>query len=828
MLVVAPLLAALLVVNAALSGEASATVADSKSKDQRSAVGTVHVKIVTPDGVPATVALAGEKSHKSTAKGTHFVTKAPAGTTTAASMPVPAGEYHVQPEDVTIGGRLFSATAVRREITVRKDRTTELLVTYAAVKAAQELRVTALEPTTVSLAWTNPAALPIALRRTPGRSPARRATEGTRVSTKGTTSIDKGLQPGVQYSYALFSKTRDGWVGPLAVAVGTPGSPDTTRAAYVAPPTTLITRPADVVSITTTGTGVRVGLAAQTRTPLLGSAVVLPRSAAVPGGYLGVVTTVSEDGRTVELRAGGLSDAFDFYQVDVGDLAAATALPAPAVKSAAPPTAPPARAAAAPNRARRESGEPPSLAAPVQCGGTAQGTVEFSPSVSLGGHFSAKVDKYKVLGVNLPKGASLDMAVTATVTGAMSVTTTAGVKCSILSDPIAKLVTIDPVPISVILFPTIEVGVDATVTVQNLGVTATSGVQFAAHFGLTGGTSLSDSTIAHASPLTPAVTANGSVHAKVGGQLVAGPGAGTPDAGVIAGLSGEFYPLDATFGPNFPLGDSRFNKCLRADASFNGALSLTAKAWLGSWDVSATTTLDALTGSRPYGGSPWYLPSGCENLPGPVQPGDSLLGDDVTKVTDEILGGPEQWGHVDGFAPGKTTWVLSTGNMANALGSPDQFASTDLGGPGDAGLSALGGHATFDAASYQVTLVPTGSTLHVQYVFASEEYPEYVGSPYNDVMEVLVDGQNCATVPNTTDPVSVNTVNAGSNSSYYVDNSAGAAGYSTSMDGLTVPLTCSVPVTPGQPVTVRIAVADSSDYVFDSAVALVDHGIWSD
>ena len=51
---------------------------------------------------------------------------------------------------------------------------------------------------------------------------------------------------------------------------------------------------------------------------------------------------------------------------------------------------------------------------------------------------------------------------------------------------------------------------------------------------------------------------------------------------------------------------------------------------------------------------------------------------------------------------------------------------------------------------------------------------------------------------------------------------------STTMDGLTVPLTCSVPVTPGQPVTVQIAVADTSDHVLDSAVALVDGGIWAD
>ena len=82
-------------------------------------------------------------------------------------------------------------------------------------------------------------------------------------------------------------------------------------------------------------------------------------------------------------------------------------------------------------------------------------------------------------------------------------------------------------------------------------------------------------------------------------------------------------------------------------------------------------------------------------------------------------------------------------------------------------------------------------------------------------------------VPGTTTPVAINSINAQSNSSYYVDNTTAASGYGTSMDGLTTPLTCSVPVTPGEPVTVTIAVADTSDRIYDSAVALLDGGIWS-
>ncbi len=77
-------------------------------------------------------------------------------------------------------------------------------------------------------------------------------------------------------------------------------------------------------------------------------------------------------------------------------------------------------------------------------------------------------------------------------------------------------------------------------------------------------------------------------------------------------------------------------------------------------------------------------------------------------------------------------------------------------------------------------------------------------------------------------PVSINSINDHTNEQYYVDNSSGTSGYNAVFDGITVPLECSAPVTPGKPVSVRIALADASDGAYDSAVALLDGGIWSD
>lgn len=87
---------------------------------------------------------------------------------------------------------------------------------------------------------------------------------------------------------------------------------------------------------------------------------------------------------------------------------------------------------------------------------------------------------------------------------------------------------------------------------------------------------------------------------------------------------------------------------------------------------------------------------------------------------------------------------------------------------------------------------------------------------------------NCALVPGTDTPVSIASVNQFSNNRDHVANSSGAAGRSTTMDGLTAPLECRMPVTPGQQVMVEIAVADASDANYDSAIAVLNGGIYSE
>jgi hypothetical protein len=98
-------------------------------------------------------------------------------------------------------------------------------------------------------------------------------------------------------------------------------------------------------------------------------------------------------------------------------------------------------------------------------------------------------------------------------------------------------------------------------------------------------------------------------------------------------------------------------------------------------------------------------------------------------------------------------------------------------------------------------------------VFASEEYPEFTNSVYQDFVGVWVNGNF---VPlgvgnGETDPGNVNTTN---NENLFLDNTGDA--FNTEMDGLTVTLTLTMNVIPDAINTIRIGIADVSDSNYDS------------
>jgi len=158
--------------------------------------------------------------------------------------------------------------------------------------------------------------------------------------------------------------------------------------------------------------------------------------------------------------------------------------------------------------------------------------------------------------------------------------------------------------------------------------------------------------------------------------------------------------------------------------------------------------------------------------------------------------------------------------------------TTNFGTGGDADLTALSGFQTFDAAILEFDFVPMGATVQFQYVFSSEEYSDFSNTSFNDVFGFFINGTmgsgNCATTPVTNNPVSVNTINNGNdvggdptphNVALFRDNVRPAGPtIDTQMDGLTVVLTCKATVTPNATNHMKLAIADASDHVLDSAV----------
>ncbi|RPJ23972.1 MAG: hypothetical protein EHM35_16770, partial [Planctomycetaceae bacterium] len=168
----------------------------------------------------------------------------------------------------------------------------------------------------------------------------------------------------------------------------------------------------------------------------------------------------------------------------------------------------------------------------------------------------------------------------------------------------------------------------------------------------------------------------------------------------------------------------------------------------------------------------------------------------VTFTGAEVAAGVFQGGNgIIGFDKGI---ILSTGDIANVVGpNTSNGIGVVNGTAADADLTALSGFPTHDAAVLEFDFVAQTTEIQFRYVFASDEYNEFVGSDFNDVFAFYVNGQNCATIAG--DAISINTVNGTQNSGFYINNDipSGAA-LNTEMDGLTTVLTCVAPVNANQ------------------------------
>ncbi|MCG6901367.1 MAG: choice-of-anchor L domain-containing protein [Rhodobacter sp.] len=218
-----------------------------------------------------------------------------------------------------------------------------------------------------------------------------------------------------------------------------------------------------------------------------------------------------------------------------------------------------------------------------------------------------------------------------------------------------------------------------------------------------------------------------------------------------------------------------------------------------------------------------------------TQMAQEIFGNGVTVVGASYTGDARSSGiysNGDSVSPGVTPSdsgvILSTGRatrFTNSFGQANQSSntSTNSGGPNnDPGFNALAGANTYDASWLDIDFIPTGDTLTMQFVFSSEEYPEYTGSIYNDAVGVWINGSPAMlTVGNGN--TSVGNVNDVNNVNLYHDNTGDQ--FNTEMDGFTVTLTLTMTVIPGVVNSIRIGIADVGDSQYDSNLLIAGDSV---
>ncbi len=151
--------------------------------------------------------------------------------------------------------------------------------------------------------------------------------------------------------------------------------------------------------------------------------------------------------------------------------------------------------------------------------------------------------------------------------------------------------------------------------------------------------------------------------------------------------------------------------------------------------------------------------------------------------------------------------------------------------PSNAGGNCTSSGTPQDYTELKFTIkVPTNAqAFSFDFNFMSAEYPEYVGTSFNDKFFALLDSKNFkgnVSFDSKGNCVSINngffTVCDGC-----AQGSAGLAGtgYESGIGGGTGWLTTTVPVTPGETITLRFIIFDESDHIYDSAV-LIDDFRW--
>ena len=167
--------------------------------------------------------------------------------------------------------------------------------------------------------------------------------------------------------------------------------------------------------------------------------------------------------------------------------------------------------------------------------------------------------------------------------------------------------------------------------------------------------------------------------------------------------------------------------------------------------------------------------------------------------------------------------LLTTGN-ANLADDPDTSGSSGA----DIGGGTIRGNTDFDVTVLRLNLMVPANVnclLGIDFRFLSEEYPEWVGTSYNDAFIAELDrstwttsGSEISAPDNFAfgpdgEPITINTTGETSMTE--------AEAEGTTYDGATPILTAATPITPG-PHPLYLSIFDQGDHIYDSAIVIDD------
>ena len=197
--------------------------------------------------------------------------------------------------------------------------------------------------------------------------------------------------------------------------------------------------------------------------------------------------------------------------------------------------------------------------------------------------------------------------------------------------------------------------------------------------------------------------------------------------------------------------------------------------------------------------------------------------------------------------------IMTTGNIIVAEGPNDKTNAsmnvTQSTTVRDPDLQALVSKPLKSTTALEFDFIASSSSFEFEYVFASEEYPEYVCSQYNDVFGFFLTGldpvtltvttKNIAVIPNSAStiypdgmPVAINSLNPGISGSNFNADDCISLDYSSyynenpvnnpylQFDGYTVALPARASVIPCETYHMKISIANVNDNTFDSGVFL--------